>query len=91
MTNEEDKAKNDEAAEDKDKDKDEPEFQELKNPSRVVKQQESVIKYPDQAKYMPVLSTRYGGFVILREVNPSDEQELFYDDEERDVDAPNPD
>lgn len=29
--------------------------------------------------------------MILRELNASDEAELFYDDEERDTDAPNPD
>ena len=40
MTNEDD-AKNDVAAEDKEKKvEEEPDFQELKNPSRVVKQQE---------------------------------------------------
>jgi hypothetical protein len=50
-----------------------------------------MIKYPDDGRYTPVLSTRFGGFVILREINPSDETELFYDDEERDANAPNPD
>ena len=42
---------------------------------------------------MPVLSTRFGGFVILKEINPDEDadEELFYDDEERDTDAPNPD
>jgi len=41
-----------------------------------------------------VLETRYGGLVILREINPpqaEDPAEEFYDDEERDKDAPNPD
>ena len=40
---------------------------------------------------MPILTTRFGGMVILRELNPTEEAELFYDDEERDADAPNPD
>jgi len=43
---------------------------------------------------MPVLETRFGGFVILKEVNApgeGDPAEEFYDDEERDADAPNPD
>lgn len=29
--------------------------------------------------------------MILKELNPSDEPEEYYDDEERDQDAPNPD
>jgi hypothetical protein len=43
---------------------------------------------------MPVLQTRFCGFVILKEINSlgADEpKEEFYDDEERDKDAPNPD
>lgn len=42
---------------------------------------------------MPVLETRFGGFVILKELNPAGEGagDEFYDDEERDEDAPNPD
>ena len=69
----------------------EADFQELKNPSRVLKQQENVIQYPSSGRYAPVLSTRFAGFVILKEINASEEQELLYDDEERDTDAPNPD
>tara|TARA_B110000285_G_C15124579_1_gene619342 strand:- start:47 stop:193 length:147 start_codon:yes stop_codon:yes gene_type:complete len=46
-------------------------------------------------RYKPVLETRFGGFVILREINPpaegEEDKEEFYDDEERDQDAPNPD
>lgn len=41
-----------------------------------------------------MLETRYAGFVILKEINPpkeGDPAEEFYDDEERDKDAPNPD
>ena len=43
---------------------------------------------------MPVLQTRFCGFVILKEinaVNAEDPPEEYYDDEERDKDAPNPD
>ena len=50
-----------------------------------------MIKYPPEGKYAPVLATRFGGFVILKTVNPDDEPEQFYDDEERDENAPNPD
>jgi lipopolysaccharide export LptBFGC system permease protein LptF len=79
--------------EEKKDDEPEPEFQELKNPTRVLKQQETKISYQSECRYMPVLSTRFGGFVILKEVNPlgEDEVEEYYDDEERDADAPNPD
>lgn len=44
-------------------------------------------------RYKPVLETRFGGFLILKEINPPAEgqAEEFYDDEERDLDAPNPD
>lgn len=73
----------------------EKDFQELKNPTRVVKQQETKISYSNDARYKPVLETRFGGFVILKEINApgegEEEKEEFYDDEERDEDAPNPD
>jgi len=77
----------------KKKEEDEPDFQELKNPSRVLKAQETKIVYSDEGRYKPVLETRFGGFVILREINAAGEggAEEFYDDEERDKDAPNPD
>ena len=71
--------------------KEEPLFQELKNPSRVLKAQEKTISYKEDGTFMPILTTRFGGMVILRELNPTEEAELFYDDEERDADAPNPD
>ena len=73
------------------KKEEEPAFQELKNPSRVVRQQETTIQYPEAGRYAPVLRSRFGGFVILQEINPSEEPEEFYDDEERDAEAPNPD
>jgi hypothetical protein len=39
-----------------------------------------------------VLDNRYSGFVILIDQTPeSTEAELYYDDEERDPNAPNPD
>lgn len=40
-----------------------------------------------------MLPERHSGFVILREARPlgDGENEEFYDDEERDADAPNPD
>lgn len=98
MTNEEKPNEEEKKDEEKEKEKEaEPEqdFQELKNPSRVLKQQETKISYSDDVRYKPVLETRFGGFVILREINPpaegEDDKEEFYDDEERDQDAPNPD
>jgi len=77
----------------------EPEFQTLMNPSRVVKAQEKVICFDksNNPRYAPVLSKRYAGFVILKKTEnwaPAEGQtadELFYDDEERDENAPNPD
>ena len=82
-----------EGDDEKKKEEDEPDFQELKNPSRVLKAQETKIVYSDEGRYKPVLETRFGGFVILREINAAGEggAEEFYDDEERDADAPNPD
>lgn len=71
----------------------EPDFQELNNPSRVLKQQEQKISYSASARYKPVLESRFGGFLILKEINQLEEgqTEEFYDDEERDLNAPNPD
>ena len=76
----------------------EPDFAELKNPSRVVKGQEKFLSYKaldtDETRYAPVLMTRYSGFVILTESSKAPAEghkEEFYDDEERDADAPNPD
>ena len=44
-------------------------------------------------RYTPVLPGRYAGFIVLKELRPAreDEKEEFYDDEERNMDAPNPD
>lgn len=92
MADEEKKAEDAKAEEEKKKEEEpEPDFQELKNPTRVLKQQEATIQYPADGRYAPVLASRFGGFVILKEQHPSDEPEEFYDDEERDQDAPNPD
>jgi 26S proteasome regulatory subunit N2 len=52
------------------KKEEEPSFQELKNPTRVLKQQETKISYTSDSRYKPVLESRYGGFVILREIKP---------------------
>ena len=70
----------------------EPEEQELKNPSRVLKAQESKIEYKGEGRWYPVLDNRFSGFVVLRDQMPeSQEPEQYYDDEERDPNAPNPD
>ena len=75
----------------------------LKNPSRVVKEQEKSMQYQkdETSRYYPILDTRFSGFVVLQDLEPSaqpsgdgaaaQEEEQFYDDEERDLSAPNPD
>lgn len=79
-----------------DKAEEEPNHAVLKNPSRVLKEQEKYINYQStepetDSSYCPVLLTRFSGFVILRETREAGDKEEFYDDEERDADAPNPD
>lgn len=70
----------------------EPDTQDLKNPSRILKAQEKKIKYKEDGKYYPVVDTRFAGFVVLRDnvPPPEDEKELYWDDEEIDPNAPNP-
>ena len=57
----------------------------------MLKAQEKTISFKEDGTFIPVLTSRFGGMVILRELNQAQEAELFYDDEERDADAPNPD
>ena len=54
----------------------------------------------DTSRYYPILDTRFSGFVVLQDLEPTAkaaadgaeaEEEQFYDDEERDLSAPNPD
>jgi 26S proteasome regulatory subunit N2 len=47
------------------KKEEEPLFQELRNPSRVLRQQELKISYSADSRYRPVLQSRFAGFVIL--------------------------
>jgi 26S proteasome regulatory subunit N2 len=92
LTEEEKKKKDEEEAQKAAQAIPEPEFQELKNPSRVLKAQEKKIQYKPDSRWFPVLENRFSGFVVLRDQNPSStEPEQFYDDEERDPNAPNPD
>lgn len=92
LTEEERKKKEEEEAKEEAASLPEPEVQELKNPSRVLKAQEKKIQYKADSRWAPVLTERFSGFVVLRDNNPgSAEPELFYDDEERDPNAPNPD
>jgi len=70
--------------------KEEPELQELANPSRVLSQQEKVIRFDQRNRYVPVLPTRKSGFIILRDQTPQAPGETYYDDEEIDPNAPNP-
>jgi len=80
-----------EAKKEEEKKEVEPDKQDLKNPSRVIPIQEKKIMYPDNGKYYPVLDTRFSGFVVLRLQIDDGAPEAYYDDEERDMDAPNPD
>lgn len=90
MLTEEEKKKKEE--EEKKAKEPEPEFQELRNPSRVLKAQEKKINYREDGRWYPVLENRFSGFVVLRNQQPDNQEpELYYDDEERDPNAPNPD
>lgn len=81
------------------KDEPEPDFGMCKNPCRMLKQQELKMEYlkDEKYRYYPVLEGRFSGFIVLKDVPRADgatgeeEKEVFYDDEERDADAPNPD
>jgi len=97
-----DKKKEGEDEKKKEEEEQEPEEAILKNPCRVLKLQENHMEYVqgDQAtnRYHPVLDTRFSGFVVLADLpekasadGKEREPEQFYDDEERDLDAPNPD
>ncbi len=72
----------------------EPAEYELHNPTRVLKAQESKILFNDREnRYRPVIQDRFSGFIVVQETRPlsEGEREEFYDDEERNLDAPNPD
>ena len=73
----------------------EPDFIVLSNPTRILKAQEKKIVYQQdgESRYYPVLNSRFSGFIVLRETRAlrDGETEEFYDDEERNLDAPNPD
>lgn len=67
----------------------------LNNPCRMIRAQERAVSYlkDEQARFYPVMAQRFNGFVVLKEIRElkPDEIEEFYDDEERNLDAPNPD
>jgi 26S proteasome regulatory subunit N2 len=73
----------------------EPDFLVLSNPTRILKAQERKVVFSQDAesRYFPVLDGRFSGFIVLRETRAArpEEVEEFYDDEERNLDAPNPD
>eukprot|EP00922_Rhytidocystis_sp_ex-Travisia-forbesii_P023668 GHVS01034709.1.p1 GENE.GHVS01034709.1~~GHVS01034709.1.p1 ORF type:complete len:176 (-),score=19.47 GHVS01034709.1:260-733(-) len=48
----------------------------LKNPCRVVPQQESFIEFPDTGRYSPVFPTRKSGFIMLRDTRPDEPGEF---------------
>lgn len=92
LTEEEKKKKEEEEAKVAAAEVPEPLTQELRNPSRVLKGQEKKIEYKGEGRWYPVLDNRFSGFVVLRDQMPeSGEPETYYDDEERDPNAPNPD
>ena len=56
-----------------------------------MKAQEQKIHYKSDGRWYPVLDNRYSGFVVLIDQMPdSADPELYYDDEEKDPNAPNP-
>lgn len=92
LTEEEKKKKEEEEAKAAAAEVPEPDFLELRNPTRVLKAQEKKIEYKGEGRWYPVLENRFSGFVVLRDQMPESEQlEAYYDDEERDPNAPNPD
>lgn len=91
-TEEEKKAAEEAKLKEEEAKKPEPESQILNNPSRIIKDQEKKVEFNKEARWYPILDSRKSGMVILRDQNPASEvEELFYDDEERDPNAPNPD
>ena len=94
---EKEEKKEDEAAavEKTKKEEPEPDFLILSNPTRILKAQEKKIVYQQdgESRYYPVLNSRFSGFIVLKETRAlhEGETEEFYDDEERNMDAPNPD
>lgn len=87
---EESTEKKEEEEEKKDEKKEpEPNFEDKKNPSRVLRDQERHISFTHDQRYKPILADRHGGFIILADSNEGENEE-FYDDEEVDPDAPNP-
>jgi 26S proteasome regulatory subunit N2 len=98
MANEETEQKNEETAqkpEEEEKKEPEPKEYTVQNPCRMLRQQESKVQYlpDDEQRYHPVIESRYTGFVVLKQLRElkEGETEEFYDDEERNLDAPNPD
>lgn len=88
----EDETNKEEKKEDgKEEEKNEPEpcFEDKKNPSRVLRDQEAHISFLSDHRYKPLLDNRHGGFVLLEDSTPDAEEE-YYDDEEVDPEAPNP-
>ena len=52
-----------------------------------------MINFNSNTIYYPILENRFSGFIVLRQTGqlPDGETEKYYDDEERDLSAPNPD
>ncbi|OMP11178.1 hypothetical protein CCACVL1_00637, partial [Corchorus capsularis] len=57
----------------------EPSFEILTNPARVVPAQEKFIKFLEDSRYVPVKSAP-SGFVLLRDLRPSEAEELSLTD-----------
>ncbi|CAI2379462.1 unnamed protein product [Moneuplotes crassus] len=86
---EDEEEKKEDNKEEEDNNEPEPMFEDKKNPSRVQIHQEKFIAFLEDNRYKPLLPERQGGFIILEDSTPDVEEE-FYDDEEIDLDAPNP-
>ncbi|WVZ94493.1 hypothetical protein U9M48_040380 [Paspalum notatum var. saurae] len=67
------------AAADKKAPEEEPTFQILTNPARVVPAQEKFIKFLEDSRYQPVKAAP-SGFVLLRDLKPSEAEELSLTD-----------
>lgn len=67
MDVDEEKKKDEEEKKDEEKKEEQPTEATLKNPCRVVKQQEESMQYlkDEKSRYWPVLDTRFSGFVVL--------------------------
>jgi 26S proteasome regulatory subunit N2 len=58
----------------------EPTSEVLSNPARVVPAQEKYIKFKEDSRYVPVKRSRPSGFVLLKDLEPTEPVELVSTD-----------